>query len=85
MEVGCVGNTDFKTLWDGPLLPCEPERNAMKTQIMHIEDKGGGLAGRARIVRVRLSDSGKTIYYNGQSFQSLKGQGYIENTGFRAL
>ena len=51
----------------------------MKTQIMYIEYKGDGLAGRARIGRVSFSDSGKTIYYRGQSFQSLKGQGYKAN------
>ena len=46
---------------------------------MYIEYKGGGLAGRARIGRVTFSDSGKTIYYNGKSFQSLKGEGYKAN------
>ena len=50
----------------------------MKTQIMYIEFKGGALAGHARIGRVRFSDSGKTIYYQGRSFQSLKG-GYKAN------
>lgn len=52
----------------------------MKPQprIMYIEFKGEGLAGPARIGRVTYSDSGKTIYYGGKSFRSLKG-GYKAN------
>jgi hypothetical protein len=51
----------------------------MKTQIMYIEYKGGGLAGAGRIGRVSFSDSGKSIYYKGKTFQSLKGRGFKAN------
>ncbi len=46
---------------------------------MYIEDKSGGLVGPARIGRVTFSKTGRTIYYRGRSFQSLKGQGYKAN------
>lgn len=49
-----------------------------KSKIMYIEYKGDGLAGQGRIVRVHFSKTGKTIYYNGKSLQSLKG-GYKAN------
>ena len=51
----------------------------MKSQIMYIEYKGGDLTGPARIGRVNLSQTGKTLYYDGKSFQSLKGAGYKAN------
>ncbi len=50
---------------------------AGRTQIMYIEAKPG-LTGPARIGRVRFSKSGKTLYYKGRRFQSLKG-GYKRN------
>lgn len=46
---------------------------------MYIEDKSGGLIGPARIGRVKFSKTGRTIYYGGRSFQSLKGQGFKAN------
>jgi hypothetical protein len=50
---------------------------------MYIEDKSGGVCGAfdgaARIGRVSLSKTGKTLYYAGLSFQSLKGHGYKTN------
>jgi hypothetical protein len=49
-----------------------------KTRIMYIEDKSGGLVGPARIGRVSFSKSGRTLYYRGLKFQSLKG-GYKSN------
>ncbi|MCP5059271.1 MAG: 1-deoxy-D-xylulose-5-phosphate synthase [bacterium] len=46
---------------------------------MYIENKAEGLAGgTARIGRVSFSKTGKTIYYRGHSFRSLKG-GYKAN------
>jgi hypothetical protein len=45
----------------------------MNSRIMYIEDKSKGLSGPARIGRVSFSKRGKTIYYGGKSFQSLKG------------
>jgi len=51
----------------------------MKTRIMYIEDKSGGLSGAARIGRVTFSKSGKSIRYKGKEFQSLKGSGFKSN------
>jgi hypothetical protein len=48
----------------------------MKSRIMYIENKSDGLSGPARIGRVIFSKSGKTLYYQGKSFQSLKGSGF---------
>ncbi|MGC9942479.1 MAG: hypothetical protein ABSE48_11635 [Verrucomicrobiota bacterium] len=45
-------------------------------RIMYIERKAGGLTGAARIGRVRFSKTGCTLYYRGQTFQSLKGAGF---------
>ena len=50
-----------------------------KTRIMYIENKAGGLTGPARIGRVSFSKTGKTLYYAGKSFQSLKGFGFKSN------
>jgi hypothetical protein len=45
------------------------------------EDKGsGGITGPARIGRVRFSQTGKSIYYKGKMFQSLKGRGFKANS-----
>ena len=46
---------------------------------MYIEDKSCGLSGPARIGRVTFSKSGKTIYYGGRAFRSLKGGGFKAN------
>ncbi len=51
----------------------------MKSRIMYIEDKSGGLTGPARSGRVTFSKTGKTIYYRGRTFQSLKGRGFKAN------
>jgi hypothetical protein len=48
------------------------------TRIMFIENKSGGLTGPARIGRVSFSKTGRTLYYQGRKFQSLKG-GYKAN------
>ena len=50
-----------------------------RSRIMYIECKAGGLTGDARIGRVFFSKSGKTIYYDGMTFQSLKGAGFKSN------
>ena len=47
-----------------------------KRTIMYIERKAGSLEGPARIGWVTFSKTGRTIYYKGQAFQSLKGSGY---------
>lgn len=51
----------------------------MKSRIMYIESKAGGLTGPARIGRVTFSKTGSTLYYGGKSFQSLKGSGLKAN------
>ena len=51
----------------------------MKTRIMYIENKTDGLSGPARIGRVTFSKSGKSIFYRGRTFQSLKGHGFKAN------
>jgi hypothetical protein len=51
----------------------------MKTRIMYLEDKSGGLMGPAVIGRVSFSKTGHTIYYRGREFRSLKGHGSKAN------
>ena len=51
----------------------------MRSRVMYIESKAGGLTGPARIGRVTFSKTGATLYYKGQSFQSLKGYGFKSN------
>lgn len=51
----------------------------MKTRIMYIESKAGGLVGSARIGRVTFSKSGRSVHYNGKTFQSLNGRGFKAN------
>ena len=52
---------------------------------MYIENKSGGLPGQsglvgpARIGRVTFSKTGKSLYYKGKTFQSLKGRGFKAN------
>jgi hypothetical protein len=48
-------------------------------RIMYIESKAGNLTGPARIGRVRFSQTGRTLYYGDQKFQSLKGGGFKSN------
>ncbi len=50
-----------------------------RSRIMYIEDKSNGLEGDARIGRVYFSKTGKTLYYSGRTFQSLKGSGFKAN------
>jgi hypothetical protein len=52
---------------------------AQAGRIMYIECKAGGLTGAARIGRVTFSKTGRTLYYRGQRFQSLKGAGFKSN------
>jgi hypothetical protein len=51
----------------------------VKSRIMYIENKAAGLSGSARIGRVTFSKTGKTLYYQGRTFQSLKGCGFKAN------
>ena len=50
-----------------------------KTRIMYIEYKGDGIVGNARIGRVTFSKTGKSISFDGKTFQSLNGQGFKSN------
>lgn len=58
-----------------------PTRKATASagRIMYIEQKAGSLIGPARIGRVTFSKTGRTLYYQGQKFQSLKGAGFKSN------
>ena len=49
----------------------------MPPRIMYIEDKSHGISGPGRIGRVTFSKSGKSVYYAGRNFQSLKGHGLM--------
>jgi hypothetical protein len=62
-------------------LAASPTRKARAQagRIMYIECKSGGLVGPARIGRVSFSKTGCTLYYRGQTFQSLKGAGFKSN------
>jgi hypothetical protein len=54
-------------------------KSAAKSRIMYIECKAESLNGPARIGRVTFSKTGKSIYYNGHLFHSLKGAGFKAN------
>ena len=51
----------------------------MPPRIMYIEDKSGGLEGPGRIGRVRFSQTGRSVYYGGRTFQTLRGSGFKAN------
>lgn len=51
----------------------------LKSRIMYIEQKNRNDNGPARIGRVIFSKTGKTIYYKGKKFRSLKGRGISAN------
>lgn len=51
----------------------------MRSRIMYIEDKSGGLDAVGRIGRVTFSKTGATLSYAGRTFQSLKGAGFKAN------
>jgi hypothetical protein len=46
---------------------------------MYVEYKGDGIVGPARIGRVTFSKTGRSLYYGGREFHSLKGQGFKAN------
>ncbi len=46
---------------------------------MYIESKAESLNGPARIGRVTFSKTGKSMYYKGNLFHSLKGAGFKAN------
>jgi hypothetical protein len=52
---------------------------SLKTRIMYIEYKGDGIVGPARIGRVTFTKTGKSIYYKGRRFTTLRGRGFKAN------
>lgn len=50
-----------------------------RQRIMFIECKGGSLTGDARIGWVTFSKTGKSIHYNGRTFETLSGAGFKAN------
>jgi hypothetical protein len=50
-----------------------------RTRIMYVENKSAGLNGPARIGRVTFNRTGKSLTYDGRTFQSLKGSGFKAN------
>jgi len=50
----------------------------MQSKIMYIENKTNEINARGRIGRVTFSKTGKSLYYNGKMYRSLKG-GYKRN------
>jgi hypothetical protein len=55
------------------------DNRAVQDRIMYIERKMGGDTGPARIGRVAFSQTGRTLYYAGKTFQSLRGRGIYGN------
>jgi hypothetical protein len=51
---------------------------AHTTRIMYIEEKPA-VTGQARIRRVRTSKTGRTLFFDGRAFQSLKGACFKAN------
>ena len=49
----------------------------VKSRIMYIERKAGELTGEARIGRVTFSKTGRTLYYGGKAFRSLRGGRHV--------
>ena len=62
-----------------PGVPPTRKSKSQAGRIMYIECKAGGLTGGARIGRVTFSKTGRTLYYSGRTFQSLKGAGFKSN------
>ncbi|MFL9842665.1 1-deoxy-D-xylulose-5-phosphate synthase [Sphingomonas sp. ST-64] len=50
----------------------------LQTRIMYIEDKSEGFNGPARIGRVTLSKTGRSVHYQGRTFRKAGG-GYKYN------
>jgi hypothetical protein len=67
----------LQTDWTPDQLPAE--FRLARSRIMYVESKADGLEGKARIGRVYFSKTGKTLYYRGLRFRSLKGSGFKAN------
>ena len=64
---------------DNLAIRCLAAFRQSRSRIMYVEEKSSGLEGSARIGRVYFSKSGKTLYYRGRRFRSLKGAGFKAN------
>lgn len=51
----------------------------MKSRIMYVEYKGGGLTGQGWITRITFSKSGCSVYFRGKRLQTLGGAGFKAN------
>jgi hypothetical protein len=71
------GSSVLPAEWDSEQLPAE--FRVARSRIMYVESKAEGLEGAARIGRVYFSKTGKTLYYRGLRFRSLKGRGFKAN------
>src|SRR4051812_45586358 len=75
-STGAISSAQERAL----LIPNPTQKaKALAGRIMYIECKAGSLAGEARIGRVTFSQTGRTLYYRGRKFQSLKGAGFKSN------
>jgi hypothetical protein len=70
-------SSDLQAEWTPDQLPAE--FRLARSRIMYVESKADGLEGQARIGRVYFSKTGKTLYYRGLRFRSLKGRGFKAN------
>jgi hypothetical protein len=76
----CLENAIAAKSWgSGAASSPTAKPKAQSGRIMYIECKAGGLVGDGRIGRVTLSQTGRTLYYRGQTFRSLKGAGFKSN------
>ncbi len=46
---------------------------------MYVEYKGEGVTGQAHIGRVSFSKTGRSLYYRGRTFRTLRGEGFKAN------
>ena len=79
LEVIEAGRAALEFQSSAPMPSERLKGNKGVARIMYIERKADGLTGEARIGRVTFSKSGKSIYYDGKQFKSLKGSGFKAN------
>jgi hypothetical protein len=77
MSPGTQSSSALQAEWTPEQLPAE--FRLVRSRIMYVESKADGLEGPARIGRVYFSKTGKTLYYRGLRFRSLKGRGFKAN------
>jgi len=78
-KAGCLEHAIAAESWGKTPSSPTAKAKARAGRIMYIECKAGSLIGNGRIGRVTFSKTGSTIYYRGQTFQSLKGAGFKAN------